>query len=179
MQFISGLKPISAPDNRKKAKETVLTLVIDKRKGMTLFFSENQNSIQFASEAIQELFFTKIDITDIVHFSFADIDGENVEQADNLLNEFKSFYDLLMIEANGLRFPITFSKFKNEITLNFEFNLTTIQAADKNSLLNFVSFIFAEFNYYVDECHKIISENPDRIIRIFKRNRKLQCTFQT
>jgi hypothetical protein len=33
MQFISGLKPISAPDNRKKAKETVLTLVIDKRKG--------------------------------------------------------------------------------------------------------------------------------------------------
>lgn len=179
MQFLQELKPITISDNGKKEKKTASILDIDRRKGMTLFFSENQNSIQFASESIQELFFMKIDIADIVHFSYADIYGENIEQADNLLSEFKSFYDLLMIEEDELRFPITFSKFKNEIMLNFEFNLTTIRSEDKNSLLNFVSFIFEEFKYSVNECHRIILENPDRIIRIFKRNSKLQYTFKT
>lgn len=155
------------------------SIPIDRRKGLTLFFSEPQNSIQFASESIQELFFNKTDISDILHFSFADISGENIEQADHLLSKFNSFYDLLMIEQFELRFALSFSEFKNGINLNFDFNLTTIQAKDPYSLFNFVAFIFEEFNYDAYECQKVISDNPNQIIRIFKRNSKIHCNYKT
>lgn len=160
-------------------KKASLTLDIDRRKGLTLYFSGDQNSIQFASESIQELFLNKTDISEIQHFSFADISGENIELADHLLSQFNSFYDLLKIEQFELRFAISFSEFKNGINLNFDFNLSTIKAKDKFSLFNFASFIFEEFNYDADECQKVISDNPNQIIRIFKRNSKIHCNYKT
>ena len=159
--------------------QSTSTLTIDRRKGLTLYFYENENSIQFASESIQEFFFKKTDISDIQYFSFADIDGENIEKANHLLSQFHSFYDLMKIEQYELRFPLSFSEFKNGNSLNFDFNLTTIKAKDKYSLFCFTSLIFEEFNFNDNECQQVILNNPNHIIRLYKRNSQIHCSYKT
>jgi hypothetical protein len=150
---------------------------IDRRSGLTLLFLESQTSIQFASETIQELIFKEMNISNIRHFSYADISSK-IFKADYLLPQFDTFYTLVKISGDELRYPETMMELDNGISLHFDFNLSTIKANSYDLLIGFVSFIFDAYNYKREECVQLIFNNTGRIIRLFKINGKIKCIIK-
>lgn len=164
-------------EEQKVNKKAYSSLTIDKRRGLTLLFDNKQNSIQFTSESIQEFIFNSTDIKEIQHFSYTNINC-NVTQADHLLSEFGTFYNLLKVEDDELRYPESLIELKNGIRMSFDYNLSTITAKNNLSLFDFVSYIFDAYGYNSAECSELLNTNPEKIVRLFKRNNKIWISYK-
>jgi hypothetical protein len=146
-------------------------------KYLRLVYFADSNCLHFASEDIQTLLIRAMDISKAIHFSIMDFETLKFIPDNNLLCSTDSFYDLIQEAEDSLRFPGFSAEFSNGIKLVGDLNLSYLYSECIETLFQFSSLIFNEFDLKTDECKNLLLNNPGQILDLCNFNGQLRYTI--
>lgn len=132
---------------------------------LDLRFYSNSNTFGFSSEDIQDIIMNNITISEIAKFSVQDAENYKVMPSDHLLENATSILGIVREEDNNLYWGYAID-LKNGFKIKTDLNVTYVNAPRRELLFEYCAFIFTHCGQNLEECHNLITKNPDQEISL-------------
>ena len=127
---------------------------------LDIYYKPMRCHLSFSKEFPQEIIFKIIDISEVDDLVITDPETDESNYANDLLEQYSSFYELMMLSENDYRYAIARVVMKDGTIYAFDFNLSLIDCDSPNKLFQLAGPIFEAHGYSTSEIRELIELAP-------------------